>query len=218
MNAGEFSRSGDTPVADSAGGTAGVRPSGTQTRRQECRRSDEPLRIVLFGPESTGKTSLASWLAGEFGEPWAAEYVRAFWEQCAGRIEAADLDAIARGQVDAEEAAARAARRMAFFDTDLLTNVLWADLLFPGACPPWVRAAAEERSRRHALYLFCDTDLAFEPDPQRCFPDEADRVRCRTLWWDTLSSRDLPVVRIHGKPDNRKSIARAAVVALATQK
>jgi NadR type nicotinamide-nucleotide adenylyltransferase len=169
---------------------------------------------VLFGPESTGKTSLAAWLAAEFGEPWAPEFVRGFWEERAGRIAAADLDDIARGQVAAEEAAARAAKRIVFLDTDLLTNVLWADLLFPGACPEWVRAEAGRRSRGHALYLFCETDLPFADDPQRCFPDQAGRARCRALWWETLSARDLPVQRIQGLETERRRAAREAVLGL----
>lgn len=173
-----------------------------------------PLRVALFGPESTGKTSLAAWLAAGFAEPWVPEYVRSFWDERGGRIEAEDLDAIARGQIATEEAAVRRARRIVFCDTELLTNVLWADLLFPGRCPAWVRAEAEARSRRYALYLFCEADLPFADDPQRCFPGEADRARCRALWWETLAARGLPVERIHGLETDRRRAAREAVAAL----
>ena len=91
----------------------------------------EPLRIALYGPESTGKTSLVQALAEHFDEPYAPEFVRAFWDYHAGLITAEDLPAIARGQIEAEEEAALCARRIVFCDTELLTNVLWADLLFP---------------------------------------------------------------------------------------
>ena len=169
------------------------------------------LRFVIFGPESTGKTVLAQQLSAHFGEPWAPERVRGFWDEHAGRIVARDLDAIARGQMAGEEAAAARARRALFCDTDLLTNVLWADLLFPGACPEWVRTEAERRSRGYALYLFCDTDQPFAPDPQRCFPDEAGRAMCRRLWRETLSSRGLPCVEIRGEWTQRTAVAIAAV-------
>lgn len=224
MSATEPSRSGGTPAAEAAGRTAGIRPSCTRTRRQECRRYLDahaatgamgtalpPLRVALFGPESTGKTSLASWLAAEFGEPWAPEYVRSFWDARGGRIEAEDLEVIARGQIEAEEAAARRARRIVFCDTELLTNVLWADLLFPGRCPPALRMEADRRCQAYALYLFCETDLPFEPDPQRCFPDEAGRARCRELWRAALDSRSLRHATISGAMNERRLQARQAV-------
>ena len=171
----------------------------------------EVKRIAVFGPESTGKSSLAERLAARFGEPWAPEFVRSFWEERAGRIVAADLEAIARGQIAAEEAAAAAARRVVFCDTELLTNVLWADLLFPGACPEWVRTEAEARARRYAVYLLCVTDLPFEPDPQRCFPDDAGRRMCMRLWRETLTARGLRFVEIAGAGAAREARAVTAV-------
>lgn len=172
-----------------------------------------PLRIAVYGPESTGKTTLTQRLAEHFGEPWAPEYVRGFWDEHAGKIVAADLDAIARGQIAGEEAAAARARRMVFCDTELLTNVIWADLLFPGQCPAWVRAEADRRSQAFALYLFCDTDQPFVPDPQRCFPEAAGRAMCRKLWRETLASRGLPCVEIRGDWVKRFHAAVAAVEA-----
>ncbi len=174
----------------------------------------EPLRVVLFGPESTGKSSLAEHLAGEFGEPWSREYVRGFWDAHDGRITAADLDVIGRGQVSGEEAAAAAARRVVFHDTDLLTCRLWDDLLFPGACPAWVRAEGDARARAVDLYLFCDADLPWEPDPQRCFPDEAGRRACRDLFLQTLRALGVEPVMIAGDRAERRATAAAAVRAI----
>lgn len=167
--------------------------------------------MAVFGTESTGKSALAAALARRFGEPWAAEYVRQFWDEHDGRIVAEDLDAIARGQIENEERAAAQARRVVFCDTELLTNVLWADLLFPGACPAWVRAEAERRSRQYALYLLCEADLPWEPDPQRAFPDPADRPRLHARWRETLESRGLPFVTIAGHGPEREARAAAAV-------
>ena len=171
----------------------------------------EPLRVVVFGTESTGKTALADALARRFEEPWSPEFVREFWETRGGRISAADLDTIARGQIAAEESAAVAARRMVFLDTDLLTCTLWNDLLYPGACPAWVRAEAEARARRCSLYLLCDADVPFAPDPQRCFPEPEARERARVLWREALISRRLPRVDIRGGWALREEAAVAAV-------
>jgi HTH-type transcriptional repressor of NAD biosynthesis genes len=177
----------------------------------------EPLRVAIFGAESTGKTTLAEMLAAHFGEPWSPEFVREYWETHGGVITAGDLDAIARGQIAAEDAAAGRAQRIVFHDTELMTCVLWDDLLFPGACPPWVRAEAEQRARGIALWLLCDTDLAWSPDPQRCFPDGEGRAMCRQLWRETLVSRRLPFVEIHGDGAARAAQAVAAVNKIFTQ-
>lgn len=163
-----------------------------------------PLRIAVYGPESTGKTTLAEFLAAHFGEPWAPEYVRAFWDARGGVIQAGDLAEIARGQIANEEAAVARARRVMFSDTELLTNVIWADLLFPGECPSWVRDEAEKRCRAFALYLFCETDLPWVYDPQRCFPDEAGRAMCRRVFEQTLLGRNLPHVLIRGSWEERR--------------
>jgi NadR type nicotinamide-nucleotide adenylyltransferase len=171
----------------------------------------EPKRIAVFGSESTGKTSLAKRLAAHFQEPWSEEFVRKFWDEHDGEIRHEDLDAIARGQIANEEAAAAGARRVMFSDTDLLTCVLWDDLLFPGQCPAWVRTEADRRARGFALYLLCDTDLPFEPDPQRCFPDAAGRELCRRLWREALVTRGLPFVDIRGAGEAREAAAIAAV-------
>ncbi|MCR6654243.1 MAG: ATP-binding protein [Opitutus sp.] len=173
--------------------------------------SGAPLRIAVFGPESTGKTTLAQTLAAHFGEPWSQEFVRAYWDSHDGKVGPADLDAIARGQIANEEAAAQAARRVMFCDTELLTCVLYDDLLFPGACPEWVRAEADKRARGFALYLLCGTDLPFEPDPQRCFATPEEREMCRQLWRDTLVKRGLPFVEINGTGEERAAKAITAV-------
>lgn len=168
-------------------------------------------RVAIFGTESTGKTTLAQKLADHFGEPWSPEFVREFWELREGTIVAGDLGTIALGQISNEDAAIAKARRVVFCDTELLTNVLWADVLFPGRCPEWVRQEAEVRSREFSLYLLCDTDVAFEPDPQRCFPDETARNKNRDLWRHTLETRGLPFVEIRGDWATREATAIAAV-------
>lgn len=168
-------------------------------------------RIAVFGTESTGKTSLTERLAEHFGEPWSREFAREFWDAHGGRISAADLDAIGRGQMANEETAAAQATRVVFCDTDLLTCTLWNDALFPGACPPWVREAAERRSRGFALYLLCDADVPFVPDPQRCFPEDIAREAARVRWRDALVSRSLPFVEIRGEWAERERTAIAAV-------
>ena len=173
-----------------------------------------PIHVAVFGMESTGKTALAQRLAAHFAEPWAPEFVREFWDLRAGKIVAGDLGTIALGQMANEDRAAAQARRVVFFDTTLLTCLLWDDLLFPGECPSWVRTEAERRARLVARHLLCDTDLPFAPDPQRCFPDAAGRAMGRRLFREALESRGLPFVEICGEGAAREARAIAAVEGL----
>lgn len=168
-------------------------------------------RIAVFGTESTGKTTLAERLAKHFRAPWAREFVREFWDLKHGKIVGSDLGTIALGQIAAEDFAISKASRVVFCDTELLTNVLWADLLFPGECPPWVREEAERRSRDFSLYLLCEADIPWAPDPQRAFPDEASRQKCAALWRETLDTRGLRYVSVRGTEMERTTVAIAAV-------
>lgn len=178
-------------------------------------RQDGPLRVVLFGAESTGKSTLAERLSARFNAPWSAEFVREYWDAHAGVITPADLDAIARGQAAGEDAArdraAAGGARVVFHDTDLLTCTIWDDLLFPGACPEWARDEAGRRARATDLFLFCDTDLPWAPDPQRCFPDEAGRALCRGVFLERLERTGARWTRIWGlAPAEREARAAAA--------
>jgi NadR type nicotinamide-nucleotide adenylyltransferase len=171
-------------------------------------------RIVIFGTESTGKTTLAQALAAHFAEPWSPEFVREFWDLRGGKIVAADLGTIALGQMANEDYAIARAKRAVFLDTDLLTCTIWDEVLFPGECPVWVRAEAEQRAQGVALWLLCDTDIPFVPDPQRCFPDATSRSKGRQLWRDALEKRRLPFVEIRGDWDQRNRLAIDAVTNL----
>jgi NadR type nicotinamide-nucleotide adenylyltransferase len=172
----------------------------------------DPLRIAVFGPESTGKTSLAQVLARHFQVPWIPEYAREFWD-AHGVITLEDISGIAREQWRREDAAAAAAPRLLICDTEALTTVLWSDLLY-GTCPDDIRRQADTRAKVYALYLLLDTDVPFTPDPQRCFPDPIDREKCRRVWRGALERRRLPFVDIRGDWDARERTAIDAVQAM----
>ncbi|MFO1530432.1 MAG: AAA family ATPase [Kiritimatiellia bacterium] len=174
-----------------------VRPAPDAPRPHSGRMM--PLRFCIFGAESTGKSTLAESLARHFHSPWVAEYARAHCDLRGGVLGLEDAPLIAAGQEAAEEAAAATLKTGAllFCDTDVLSSVIWCDLLY-GGCPDAMRARAVERARRYALYLLCEPDVPFTPDPQRCFPDPADRARTAPRWKDMLVRHGLPFVRIHG--------------------
>jgi len=168
-----------------------------------------PLRIAVYGPESTGKTTLAAKLATHFSAPLVAEYAREFWD-ARGTITLEDIPAIAREQWRREDAAPAKADRLIICDTEALTTMLWSDLLY-GTTPDDVRREVEQRARNYALHLLLDIDVPWAPDPQRCFPDEENRKKCLDLWRGALEQRQLPYRLIRGNWAQREQAAIAAV-------
>jgi NadR type nicotinamide-nucleotide adenylyltransferase len=168
-------------------------------------------RVAIYGPESTGKTRLAERLAARFGAPLVAEYAREFWDR-QGAITLEDIPVIAREQWRREDAAAagEGASGLVFCDTEALTTVLWSDLLY-GTCPDDIRREADRRSGQYGLYLLLDIDVPFVADPQRCFPDPADRAKAMRVWRGALERRRRPFVLIAGGWAEREAAAIAAV-------
>ncbi len=166
-------------------------------------------RVCIFGPESTGKSTLTAQLARHFQTVCVPEYARTWLEPREGRISPADIPQIARGQIAAEDALARHANRLLFCDTDLLTTAIWSEVLFEG-CPAWIRAEAQ--ARRYDLTLLLDVDVPWVGDCVRYLPDERRSffARCEAA----LEAAERPYVIIRGSWEERFSSACAAVNAL----
>ncbi len=128
----------------------------------------QPKRILILGPESTGKSTLSQQLSTEFKEPWVPEYAREFLEKLGREYRYEDLLEIGKGQVELEEQQAKIAKSFLFCDTDLRVIHIWSQHRF-GKTDPWV--LEQIQNRQYSLILLTDTDLPWEPDPQREYPD-----------------------------------------------
>ncbi|MGI4833972.1 MAG: AAA family ATPase [Janthinobacterium lividum] len=165
------------------------------------------LRISLTGPESAGKSTLAAQLAAHYRAAWVPEYARAYLAQHGPGYALPDLEAIALGQLAAEDAAATTAGLL-FCDTDLLVIKTWAEHAF-GTCPPWV--LAELRQPRYALTLLLAPDLPWAPDPLREHPDPAQRWHFYARYKADLQRLGWPFVEISGPAAERLPAAVVAV-------
>ena len=167
-------------------------------------------RISLTGPESAGKSTLAAELAAHYGTAWVPEYARQYLEENGAAYTAADLEAIAHGQLAAEDAAASRAAGLLFCDTDLLVVKIWAEHAF-GTCPAWVLAALARP--RYALTLLLAPDLPWAPDPLREHPDPAQRWHFYALYRAELVARGWPFAEVSGPAAERLAQAVAAIEA-----
>jgi NadR type nicotinamide-nucleotide adenylyltransferase len=162
--------------------------------------------VCLFGPESTGKTTLAGELAARFGTFFVPEYGRLYCEFFGNECDADDLRAIVRGQRLLEEAARRKAKTLLILDTDAVLTAIWADVLL-GARP----ADLDRVDVTADLYLLEQVDVPFAPDTIRYFPDQKERekffARCRA----ELERRKLAYVVISGDGETRRRAALAAI-------
>jgi HTH-type transcriptional repressor of NAD biosynthesis genes len=164
-------------------------------------------RVCLFGPESTGKTTLAARLADRFETLCVAEYGRTYTETFGTEVTPDDLMKIAWGQLAAIKAASRQANRIQIEDTDPLLTAVWSDML-TGQRAPWFKtfdACAD-------LYLLCDTDTPWVDDGTRYFPDARDRARFSALCEAELRARGVDYVVLRGDWAAREASAVAAIL------
>ena len=169
-------------------------------------------RVVLTGAESTGKTTLAARLAAAYDTVWVPEYLRRFVAEKGALPGPADMDAVARGHMAAEDALRPQAHRVLFLDTDLLSSCVYNRYYF-GHCPAWIVEAS--RARHADLYLLAGTDIPWAPDPgQRDGP--AVRAELQRRFEAELVARGVPFVHLTGTVDARLRRAMQAVDALLT--
>jgi len=123
------------------------------------------VKIVLIGPESTGKSTLTKQLAAHFNAPFVSEFAREYLESQQSHVyELEDLENIAREQVARTNIALAAKPKLLFCDTDLVTLHIWALDKFDRKI-----AFVENNlmTQKADLYLLCAPDLPWHPDPLR---------------------------------------------------
>ncbi|MGB3151899.1 MAG: ATP-binding protein [Maribacter sp.] len=137
-------------------------------------KSSNIIKVVLFGPESTGKTTLSEQLAGYYNTVWVPEYAREYlqqkWNNERKTCEPNDLLPIAAGQMQLENELVTKATDVLICDTDLLETKVYSEAYYVGDCNPVLEKYALENT--YDLYLLTYIDIPWEADDLRDKPTE----------------------------------------------
>ena len=188
-------------------------------------------KVVVIGPEATGKSTLCEGLAAHYGTLWVPEYAREFLLQNGTHYTYNDLLTIAQGQQALEEkSSAQLAERSQtsaienpkseirnlsttnyqlpttplIIDTNQYVMKVWSEVVF-GTCHPWILKQAAISN--YNLYLLCNVDLPWVQDGLREQPDPEMRRRLFLEYKDILVNDGTPWAVISGSGEERLSNA-----------
>lgn len=171
-----------------------------------CVQAFYTRRVVVFGPESTGKTTMAQRLAQELGGIYVPEYARTYLKGREEDFGPNEMLTIARGQLASEEALARSGRPLLVCDTDPLTTLIWTEELFDEASSELRELANHDR---YEMTLCMDIDVPWVKGELRLRPHGREKflARCRAA----LESRNRRYTMVSGSWDERYRTALEAL-------
>lgn len=163
-------------------------------------------KVVIIGPECTGKSELSEYLAGYFNTCWVPEFARSYLDKLNRPYHEHDLISIARGQIDEEDKHLPKARKVMICDTNLLVIKIWSNFKY-GRCDQEILQLIQ--SRTYDLFLLTYIDLPWQFDPQREHPEK--RKALWEIYQSELSNVTAPVVIIKGQREKRRQTAVNAI-------
>ena len=172
--------------------------------------SSEIIKIALFGPESTGKTTLAKQLAEHFDTVWTPEFARDYlqekWDKTAQICDVNDMLPIAYGQTKLENQSLSTANKYLFCDTNLMVTKVFSEVYY-NFCDPVLDKAA--RKHKYDLIFLTDIDVPWERDDLR---DKAEgRESVFALFKQALIANNKPFITLSGDKEWRLKKAVAIV-------
>jgi NadR type nicotinamide-nucleotide adenylyltransferase len=174
-------------------------------------------KIVVIGPESTGKSTLCGYLADYYNTIWCPEFARQYLLDNGTTYTIDDLITIAKGQLDAAQKHIAALQsqmdqtgivKPLIIDTDMYVMKVWAEYVF-GTCPTFI--LDEINKQDFDLYLLCKPDIPWVKDELREYPDEKPRQELFQIYKDILINQQTPWVEISGGFEERNQKAAAAI-------
>ena len=176
------------------------------------------VKVVLFGPESTGKTTLSRHLARHYNTVWAPEFAREYlqkkWNNERKTCEADDLIPIALGQMKLENKLAKKADKILICDTDLLETKVYSEEFYGGFVDKKLDKAANENT--YDLYLLTYIDTPFEEDDLRDRPEL--RLEMFNAFENALKKHNRPYILLKGDKETRLKKSTKAIDKILSEK
>jgi len=167
---------------------------------------NNPIKIAIVGPESTGKSTMSAYLAEHYHTVWVPEFARDYCAALTAPPTIEDEVNMFRGQVALEEEILPKANKLLICDTTFITVKIWSDAFF-GYTPQEV--LDELPKHPYDLYLLLDINLPWQDDPLRDFPNQ--REYFMEVWHKELQALNARYIVISGIGQDRYTNAVAAI-------
>ena len=160
------------------------------------------LKIIITGPESSGKTTLRKELSKHFNFPFSKEYARGYLDELDRDYIIDDLLTIAKGQLQSEISSQ-------LLDTDLITIKIWSEYKY-GSCDKWIIDKIEKQKTEKRFYLLCNPDIDWHADNQRENPN--DRVEIFKIYKQELENLGHDYFIVEGKNRTENSTSKISSI------
>ncbi len=155
-------------------------------------------KIIITGPESSGKTTLAMGLSNSLNVSWVPEYARQYLTESNGKYHYDDLRKIAQGQLEMEIRFKTFESDYLILDTSMLVLKIWSEEKYRKADPYILNRLELERK---SIYLLCKPDIPWQADPLR--ESEKDREALFNKYLEYLKSNNCFYTIVDGSQKNR---------------
>ncbi|MDA9612387.1 ATP-binding protein [Flavobacteriales bacterium] len=164
------------------------------------------LKIIVTGPESSGKTTLCIALSIHYNLPFTKEFAREYLTDLGKNYLQEDLLEIAKGQLENEQLITNN-QQISLHDTDLITLKIWSDYKY-GNCNNWILEQIEKQKVENRFYLLCKPDLKWDYDPLRENP--TNRNELLEIYKQELENLGHKFLIIKGEDRNEQAIESLA--------
>jgi Predicted ATPase/kinase involved in NAD metabolism len=166
-------------------------------------------KIIVIGPESTGKSTLCEQLANHYKTTWCPEFAREYLLEKKDSYNFEDLLNIAMGQLELEDTMVNlASNGFYFIDTDMYVMKVWCEVSFE-QCHTWI--LKQIAKRQYDMYLLCNIDIPWVKDELREYPDINVRKRLYKIYKDIMINSGTRWAEISGTDMQRFQMATSII-------